>query len=101
MRNREEQPDSTLYLSHRLCLGLPQRLSNKNPPANRRRRRHRFNPWVRKIPWRRKWQPIQYSCRKTPMDSRAWWPTVQRVAERQLRLIMLVLHLCKRILPIA
>ena len=20
-------------------------------------RRHRFNPWVRKIPWRRKWQP--------------------------------------------
>ena len=27
-------------------------------PANaQRRRRHRFNPWVRKIPWRRKWQP--------------------------------------------
>ena len=21
-------------------------------------RRHRFNPWVGKIPWRRKWQPI-------------------------------------------
>ena len=20
-------------------------------------RRHRFKPWVRKIPWRRKWQP--------------------------------------------
>ena len=20
-------------------------------------RRHRFNPWVRKVPWRRKWQP--------------------------------------------
>ena len=20
-------------------------------------RRHRFNPWVKKIPWRRKWQP--------------------------------------------
>ena len=20
-------------------------------------RRHKFNPWVRKIPWRRKWQP--------------------------------------------
>ena len=27
----------------------------KNPPANVRR--HRFNPWVGKIPWRRKWQP--------------------------------------------
>ena len=23
----------------------------------RRLRRHGFNPWVRKIPWRRKWQP--------------------------------------------
>ena len=22
----------------------------------------RFNPWVRKIPWRREWQPLQYSC---------------------------------------
>jgi len=21
------------------------------------RRRHRFDPWVGKIPWRRKWQP--------------------------------------------
>jgi len=26
----------------------------KNPPANLR---GRFNHWVRKIPWRRKWQP--------------------------------------------
>ena len=23
----------------------------------KRCKRHRFNPWVRKIPWRRKWQP--------------------------------------------
>ena len=23
----------------------------------RRCKRHRFNPWVRKIPWRREWQP--------------------------------------------
>ena len=27
----------------------------KNPPANARR--HRFDPWVGKIPWRREWQP--------------------------------------------
>ena len=25
-------------------------------------RRPRFNLWVGKIPWRRKWQPFQYSC---------------------------------------
>ena len=24
----------------------------------RRDKRHGFDPWVRKIPWRRKWQPI-------------------------------------------
>ena len=23
----------------------------------RRRRRHRFHPWIGRIPWRRKWQP--------------------------------------------
>ena len=25
-------------------------------------RRHGFNPWVSKIPWRRKWQPIPIFC---------------------------------------
>ena len=30
----------------------------KNPPVNNRRhQRFRFNPWIRKIPWRRAWQP--------------------------------------------
>ena len=29
----------------------------KNPLSCRTHRRHGFNPWVRKIPWRRKWQP--------------------------------------------
>ena len=32
----------------------------KNLPAMQEHlqcRRHRFNPWVGKIPWRRKWQP--------------------------------------------
>ena len=26
-------------------------------PQCRKCRRHRFDPWVGKIPWRRKWQP--------------------------------------------
>ena len=31
----------------------------KNLPASTGRlRRHRFNPWVEKIPWKRKWQYI-------------------------------------------
>ena len=30
----------------------------KNPPASAGDiKRHRFDPWVRKIPWRRAWQP--------------------------------------------
>ena len=32
--------------------------SGKEPACQcRRRKRCRFHPWVRKIPWRRKWQP--------------------------------------------
>ena len=31
--------------------------AGKNPPANARDRRDRFNPWVGKIPWRSNWQP--------------------------------------------
>ena len=34
-------------------------------------RRCRFNPWVRKIPWRRKF-PVQYSCLGNHMDRVAW-----------------------------
>jgi len=39
--------------------GLPRWLSGKESACQcRRHRRCRFNPWVRKIPWRsRKWQP--------------------------------------------
>ena len=29
----------------------------KKLPANAGDMRHRLDPWVRKIPWRRKWQP--------------------------------------------
>ena len=32
----------------------------KNPPANAGDvKRHGFDPWVRKIPWRRAWKPTQ------------------------------------------
>ena len=38
----------------------------------RRRKRHGFDPWVGKIPWRRAWKPTQYSCLENPMDRGAW-----------------------------
>ena len=58
--------------------------SGKEPTWQYRRyKRHGFDSWVRKIPWRRKWQPTQYPCLENPMDRRAWKATVHRVAENQ------------------
>ena len=42
----------------------------ENQPANAGDVRDGFNPWVRKIPWRRAWQPIQYSCLENPKERR-------------------------------
>ena len=36
-------------------MGLSRWLSGKEPACQYRR--HGFSPWVRKIPWRRQWQP--------------------------------------------
>ena len=47
----------------------------------RRHRRCRFNPWVRKIPWSRKWQPTAVVLPENPMDRGAWWAIVHGVAE--------------------
>ena len=39
-------------------MGFPGVTSGKEPTYQcNRHKRYRFNPWVRKIPWRRKWQP--------------------------------------------
>ena len=45
-------------------------------------KRHGINPWVWKIPWRRKWQPLLYSCLENPTSRGAWWATVHRVTVR-------------------
>ena len=58
----------------------------KNPPANVGDKRHGFDSWVRKIPWRRAWQPTWYSCLENPMDRGAWQATVHGVAQSQTRL---------------
>ena len=39
-----------------------------------------FKPWVRKIPWSRKWQSLQYSFLENSMDRGSWWATVHVVA---------------------
>ena len=34
-------------------------------------RRPGFNPWVGKIPWRRAWNPLPYSCMRNPHGHRS------------------------------
>ena len=39
-------------------MGFPDGTSGKESACqSRRRKRRAFSPWVRKIPWRRAWQP--------------------------------------------
>ena len=42
----------------RVFIRLPRWLSSKESACQcRKHRRYGFDPWVRKVPWRRKWQP--------------------------------------------
>ena len=49
-------------------------------------RRCGLDPWVRKIPWRRKWNLLHYSSLENPMDRGAWQATVRGVAKSQTQL---------------
>ena len=40
-----------------------------------------FDPWVGKIPWRRKWQPTPVFLPENPMDGGAWQAIVHEVAK--------------------
>ena len=54
----------------------------KEPTCQRRRRKRcRFDPWVRKLPWRGHCSPLPYSCLENPKDRGAWWATVHGVTE--------------------
>ena len=54
----------------------------KNPPANAgEHKRHGFDPWVGKVPWRRKWQSTPVFLPGEPMDRGTQQVTVQRVTK--------------------
>ena len=42
-----------------------------------------FNPWVRKIPWRREWNLLQYFCLENSMYRGTWRVTVHGVTKSQ------------------
>ena len=88
-----KESDTTERLHfHIHTLGLPWWLSGKESTCQCRR--HRFNSWVRKLPWRRKWQPPPVYLPGKPMDRGAWWATIHRVAQSQTQLKRLSMHAC-------
>ena len=88
--------------SHQLSLlGFLGGTSGKEPTCQRRRRKSSgFSPWVRKIPWRRAWQPTPVFLPGESHGQRSLWTTVHRVTKSQTRLKQLSIaqHLFTNIL---
>ena len=73
--------------------GFPGGTSGKELACQcRRHKKHGFDPWVRKNPWRRKWQSTSLFCLENPMDRGAWQAMVQRVPKSQPWLNQLGMH---------
>ena len=53
----------------------------KNLPVKAGHKRHRFDPWVGKIPWRKTWQPTPVFLPGESPWTGAWWATIYRVAK--------------------
>ena len=94
-----KESDTTEWLNIQASrASLPRWHSGKESPCQcRRHRRPRFNPWVGKIPWSTKWQPLQYSCLENPMDRGATGATVHWVAKSGSWLSMRALYYITRI----
>ena len=71
----------------------------KNSPANASCRRCEFNPWVRKIPQRRVWQPTPVFLPGESHGQRSLGATVYRVTEswRQLKRLNMLTRYTVRI----
>ena len=78
--------DSILFFYMRVscCPGLPDGSVVKNPPANPGR--PGVWSWVRKIPWRRNGNPLQYICLENSSDRGAWSSIVHGATKSWTRL---------------
>ena len=98
-RNAAHQAPPSMGFSRQQCWSgvplpsPPYGASGKEPTCqHRRRKRHGYDPWVRKIPWRRKWQPTPICL---PGQSHGQWrlaATVHGVTKSQTRLKQLSMH---------
>ena len=72
---------------------LPGGASGIEPACQcRRHKRHRFSPWVRKIPWRRAWQPTPVFLPGESHGQRSLVGPVHEVVESRTRLNQLSRH---------
>ena len=70
------------FLDHMAVLSFSAGPGGKEPACQcRRHKKCWFNPWVRKIPLRRAWQPNPVFLPGESHDREAWWATVSRVAK--------------------
>ena len=77
-------------------LGFKGGASGKEPTCQcKRYKRFGFNPWVRKMPWRRAWQPALVFLLENPMERGAWQAMVHCVAKSRTRLKGLSTQVCK------
>ena len=85
--HKESDTTERLNWTERKKTGLPRWLSDKESTCQcRKPRRCRFNPWVGKIPWRRKWQPTSVFLPGETHGQRSLESTVHRVTKSQTRL---------------
>ena len=64
-----------------IIIGLPKWLSSTQSACQCRR--HRFNPWVGKIPWRRKWQPTPVFLPRKSQQQKSLGATVHALTKSQ------------------
>ena len=69
-----------------LSLSFPCGASVKNPTANAGDMRCELDPWVRKIPWRRAWQPTPLLLPGESYGQQSLRATAHRVAESSIGL---------------
>ena len=71
VKNNADDKDKKVNMSD---IGLPRWHSGKESACQCSRcKRHRFDPWVGKIPEEGNGNPLQFCCLENPRDRGAWW----------------------------
>ena len=84
--NQKKSRGSNAYITM-----LPDSASGKDSTCQwRRHKRCAYDPWVRKMPWRRAWQPTSVFLPGETHGQGAWKATVHRVTQSQV-----LLHITK------